>query len=230
MVAYNEEANLGPCIDEALGFLRANCRDFELIVVDDGSSDGTAAVARAAKAQAPDEIRVVSYRPNRGIGGALTAGWSEATRDWVTWLPADGQVPPIGLKALFAMIEADPQLGIITTQFPTRFSEADSVLRKVLSRGLRGVLWASTGVSREMDGIWLIQRSTLLGLPLKSQTFFLNLEIPIRAIRAGHKAGHVTMPIRPRMSGVSKVVNPAKIKLVLRETLKLGAELRLGVY
>jgi len=228
MFAYNEEANIRACMEEALEFLAGATSDYELILVDDGSSDGTADAAREVAAEHPGHVQVVSYRPNRGIGGALKSGYAVATKDWISCLPADGQVPPSGLQNLFDVVGGDPTIDLVTCHFPHRFDEADNLMRKVLSRGLRVFMWAATGVSRKMDGVYLIPRATVQSLPLKSETFFLNLELPIKAIRSGMKPGEATMHIRPRMSGSSKVLNLRRIRMVARETLRLGAEIRLG--
>ncbi len=228
MFAYNEAENVAACMAEALDFLASATADHELILVDDGSSDDTAEVARRVADEHPGRVQVVSYRPNRGIGGALKAGYAVATKDWITCLPADGQVPPTGLQNLFDVVEGDPAVELVTCHFPHRFDEADNLLRKVLSRGLRVVLWLATGVDRKMDGVYLVPRETVQALDLRSETFFLNLELPIRAIRSGMKPGATTMHIRPRMAGSSKVLNLRRIRMVLRETLALGLELRLG--
>lgn len=228
MAAYNEEENVAACMREAIAFLQGATSDWELILVDDGSADDTAGSGRTVMADHPDHVQVLSYSPNRGIGGALKTGYAAATKDWVTWLPSDGQVPPEGLQNLFDVVLQDPEVRVVTCTFPHRFEEADSLLRKVLSRGLRAFMWTVTGVSRQMDGISLFPRSFLESVPMKSETFFLNLELPIRAIRAGLKPGATTMHIRPRMGGESKVLNLKRIQLVAQETLKLGKELRFG--
>ncbi len=228
MAAWNEEENVAACMREALEFLREHTSDHELILVDDGSADDTASAAQVVADEDPDHVRVISYKPNRGIGGALQTGYAAATKDWVTWLPSDGQIPPSGLQNLFDVVLNDPEIRVVTCTFPHRFEEADSLLRKVLSRGLRAVMWTATGVSREMDGISLFPREFLRAVPMRSETFFLNLELPIRAIRAGLKPGAATMHIRPRMSGESKVLNIKRIQLVAKETLRLGKEPRFG--
>lgn len=229
MFAYNEAENVAACMEEALAFLAGATADHELILVDDGSSDDTADVARGVADRHPGRVQVVSYRPNRGIGGALKAGFAVARKEWLSCLPADGQVPPDGLRNLFAIVEDDPGIALVTCHFPDRFEEADNLLRKVLSRGLRVVLRAATGVGRKMDGVYLVRRDLVQGLALRSETFFLNLELPIRALRTGIRAGATTMHIRPRMAGRSKVLSLGRIGRVLRETMQLGLELRLGV-
>ncbi|MBP47843.1 MAG: hypothetical protein CMH53_07875 [Myxococcales bacterium] len=229
MFAYNEAQNVGPCMREALDFLAANTADYELILVDDGSSDGTAEAARLVQAEAPEHVKVVTYSPNRGIGGALKAGFEVADKRWVTLLPADGQVPPAGIANLMAVVDNDPSIDFVTCHFPHRFKEADNIKRKILSRGLRVVMWLATGVSRKLDGCYLVKRSDIQGLPMRSDTFFLNFELPIRVIRKGIKDGSATMHIRPRMAGQSKVANGKKIWSVLSDLGKLGLELRAGV-
>jgi glycosyltransferase involved in cell wall biosynthesis len=228
MYAYNEEENVVPCMEEALAFLREATSDHELILVSDGSRDGTAAAARSVQERDPEHVQVVEYHPNRGIGGALKAGFAVARKEWICGLPADGQVPPTGLANLFDLVLADPSLGVVTCHFPHRFQEADHLGRKVLSRGLRAVMWLATGVSRQMDGVWLIRRADYERIETHSDTFFFNLELPIKAIRMGLQPGAATMHIRPRRAGESKVVNRRRIQQVLKDLAGLGVELRLG--
>lgn len=228
MYAYNEEENVIPCMEEALAFLREATIEHELILVSDGSRDGTAVAARSVQERYPDQVQVVEYHPNRGIGGALKAGYGVARYDWICGLPADGQIPPSGLQNLFDVVLDDPSIGIVTCHFPHRFEEADNLVRKVLSRGLRVVMWAATGVSRTMDGVWLIRRADYEAITTHSNTFFFNLELPIKAIRQGLKPGDSTMRIRPRRAGESKVVNRKRIQQVVKDLTGLGVELRLG--
>ena len=229
MFAYNEAENVGPCMREALEFLRAHTADHELILVDDGSSDGTADAARVVETEDPDHVKVVTYSPNRGIGGALKAGFEVASKEWVTLLPADGQVPPAGIANLMKVVDEDPTIEFVTCHFPYRFKEADNLKRKVLSRGLRVVMWLATGVSRKLDGCYLLKRQHMVNVPMRSNTFFLNFELPIRVIRNGVRDGATTMHIRPRLAGESKVANSRKIWRVLSDLGKLGLELRTGV-
>jgi len=228
MYAWNEEENVVPCMEEALDFLAEATADYELILVSDGSSDGTAAAAESVQQRHPEHVQVIEYHPNRGIGGALKAGFDVARHEWLCGLPADGQVPPSGLKNLFDVVVADPSIEIVTCHFPRRFQEADHLGRKVLSRGLRALMWLSTGVSRKLDGVYLLRRVDYESIPTESNTFFFNLELPIKAIRKGLKPAATTMSIRPPRAGESKVANRRRIQQVLKDLAGLGAELRLG--
>lgn len=224
--AYNEGANVRSVLVEAMAFLAGATADWEVILVDDGSSDNTADEARAVQAEDPEHVQVVSYLPNRGIGGALKAGFAVARKEWVTLLPCDGQVPPDGLQNLFDVLAGDPSIDLVTCHFPHRFQEADNLQRKILSRGLRALMWIATGVSRKLDGVYLVRAETVRSVELRSDTFFLNLELPIKAIRAGLKPGEATMHIRPRRSGASKVVNGRRIAEVFADMVRLGIEVR----
>ena len=231
--AYNEAENVGATMAEAATWLRGHVLDWELLVVDDGSSDGTADAARAAMAAQfvgdEERVRVLSYKPNRGIGGALKTGFGAATRPWVTMVPADGQIAPSELSHLLREAARDPAVGLVTCHFPDRFEQADGLDRKILSEGLKTVMWASTGVRRRFDGVYLFRTELFRTVNLKSESFFFNFELPIRLLRADVVAGETTIAVRPRMAGQSKVRNLKTIGRVARELVKLGLELRLGI-
>lgn len=226
--AYNEADNVGPTLHEAAAWLQEQVDDWEIVVVDDGSSDDTAAAARAAAADYGDRVRVVSYRPNRGIGGALKTGFAAASKAWVTQIPADGQIAPSEIAGLLAVVQADPGLDLVTCHFPDRFEEADAIDRKILSEGLKAVMWAATGVRRRFDGVYLARTALFATTPAQSESFFFNFEYPIRLLRAGARAGETTIHVRPRRSGASKVKNARTIARVARELVRLGVELRIS--
>ncbi len=224
MFGYNEQENVAPVMEEALAYLRGRVARYELIFVDDGSTDLTRQRAEEVAAADPG-VKVISHDRNRGIGAALRSGFGAATLDWVTLLPADGQVPP---EQIDRFLEAAEGVDLVICHYPDRFREADNLGRKVLSRGLRALTFAATGVSNRLDGAYLIRRSYLTRMTLTSETFFLNLELPIRAIRAGAAVAETTLHIRPRRAGSSKVLSWQRISRVSLEMARLGAELRLG--
>lgn len=225
--AYNEAENIGPTLDETAAWIAEAVEDWEIVVVDDGSSDGCADAARTAAAPYGERVRVVAYRPNRGIGGALKTGFAAASKAWVTQLPADGQIAPAELDGLLDVLRADPSLDLVTCHFPDRFDEADGLDRKVLSEGLKWVMWTATGVRRRFDGVYLARTALFAQTKARAESFFFNFEYPIRLLRAGARAGETTIHVRPRRSGVSKVKNARTIARVARELLRLGVELRL---
>ena len=90
--AFNEGSRLAPTLQAVLQYLKRTESSWELLVVDDGSRDDTAAVATAALAGEP-AARVISYQPNRGKGFAVRTGVLAARGGWVVFLDADLSTP-----------------------------------------------------------------------------------------------------------------------------------------
>jgi len=127
--AYDEVANLGRAVGEARGAAaRVAPGDAEILVVDDGSRDGTAAVADGL-AKSFADVRVVRHATNRGFSGAMTTCFREARGDWVVLVPADGQTPMTEVLGFFERLgDADIVVGV-------RRTERTELRRRVLSRG-----------------------------------------------------------------------------------------------
>src|ERR1043165_9581998 len=101
MPAYNEAPNLDRVAAEALAALAATGADGELLIVDDGSRDGTGGIAdRLALREA--RVRVVHHDVNRGFSGAMTTALREARGEWVFLVPADGQLDMSELSRFLA--------------------------------------------------------------------------------------------------------------------------------
>lgn len=108
MPAYNAEATIGAAIGSVLA--QEGCDSWELVIVDDGSTDGTRAIAEAAAARDP---RVsVSSQPNAGTGAAVTAAIERATGEFVVRLDADDELLPGYCATVSALIDAHPGFDI----------------------------------------------------------------------------------------------------------------------
>jgi len=101
--AYDEEARLGPTLAHCVRYLSASPWRWEIIVVDDGSSDGTVALCRRLAADIPG-LTVVETRPNRGKGHAVRVGVRAARGDVVVMYDADGSTPVAEIGKLVAPI------------------------------------------------------------------------------------------------------------------------------
>jgi len=105
--AYNDEQSIGKMVETALQALRIHAADFEVIVVNDGSSDGTAAVLEELRVRHAPHVRVVTHPENRGYGAALRSGFAAARKEFVFYTDGDGQYDASELPRLINLMEAD---------------------------------------------------------------------------------------------------------------------------
>jgi glycosyltransferase involved in cell wall biosynthesis len=126
---YNDEASIGRMVDVAVATLgRVGVADAEVIVINDGSTDGSAAVLADLTRRQP-LLRVVTHERNRGYGGALLSGFAATTRQWVFYTDGDGQFDPAELELLVQRASDDVD---VVQGFKLR--RADGPLRAVIGR------------------------------------------------------------------------------------------------
>lgn len=130
MPVYNEEGAIAAAVDEVKQFVLAVIPESELVVVDDGSRDGTACLLDDAAAGDP-RIRVI-HQPNGGHGAALLTGLNAASGEYVFLIDSDRQIPLDNFQAAWAEIMAGRD-GV----FGVRRRRYDPVLRLYLSRLIR---------------------------------------------------------------------------------------------
>ncbi len=88
---YNEEANLQNTVDKTLPILKKVAKNWELIIINDGSTDKTGEIAKSIQKTDPTHIKIVTHHPNRGYGAAFKSGFYTAKYQWITFIDADGQ-------------------------------------------------------------------------------------------------------------------------------------------
>jgi dolichol-phosphate mannosyltransferase len=220
--AYNEASNVPAVLPEIVRWLEGRGAPFELLFVDDGSSDGTAEAARAVLAGRPG-TRVLGHPRNRGIGAALKTGVAAASLPWVTFLPCDGQIAPQSLATLTERADA----GGVSVVFSIYRDRDDGWDRTLLSAGIRGLIWTLFRVPMRSDGPYLFRRELFDPRVLVPDTFFLNFEFPIRMLRQRVSTAVVEIPCLPRRSGRSKSTGLRRITGVARDLVSLRLRLSL---
>ncbi|MFT7623497.1 MAG: glycosyltransferase involved in cell wall biosynthesis, partial [Myxococcota bacterium] len=138
VLAFNEEQNLPVMLDESIEFLTDYVPEWELLVVDDGSSDGTRAVAERYAAE-HEHVRVLVHEVNRGMGAGMKTGITAATADYFTIIAGDGQHPT---SELAVMIPGLKEADIVTTYH----SNQREPHRRVLSKAFRVAMRAACGI------------------------------------------------------------------------------------
>lgn len=218
--AYNEAENVAPVLEELCAWLDRCVPDHELVFIDDGSTDQTAAEAR--RALAGRRAVVLRHEHNRGIGAALKTAVAACTAHWVTFMPADGQIEPgaIGTLRQAARHPASEPVDVVFSVYDDR---SDGLDRKLLSAGVRLLITLVHQVVVHSDGPYLFRRSLFDPEQLAPDTFFLNFEFPIRVVSADLPRRTVTIRCRPRRAGSSKSANLRRIWGVGRDLFALRA-------
>lgn len=205
LIPVRDEADaIRPLIDEIMTALAG--RDFEIIVVDDGSRDGTDQVLQAL-ASANPALRHLRHPQSRGQSSAIRSGVREARAPLIVTLDGDGQNPPDQIPLLLAPFAADnPRLGLVQGQ---RLGRRDNLGKRLSSRfanGLRAAL-LHDGVRDSGCGLKAFRRDAYLELP-----FFDHIHRFMGAmmLREGWQVQTVDVTHRARESGRSKYSNLAR--------------------
>jgi len=212
--AFNERDNIGIVVKEAVAILEGpeGVPSYQLVLVDDGSSDGTGAVMDAL---ASPSITVVHHERNRGFGAALRSGYAAARGQFVTLITGDGE---IGVDQPLALLRAMGTNELIISQ-RVRPADASRTLFSTIFGWMTKLL---TGFeAAEMSGVYVIRRDVLQAMPLRSQTGVVNFEIVIRASHRGCGIASGWTHVRPRLSGSSKVTNARTMLKVAWELVNL---------
>jgi 4-amino-4-deoxy-L-arabinose transferase-like glycosyltransferase len=198
--AYNEEAAIGQAVFEACAALRGLTSTYEIVVVDDGSTDATADVVEQLAASRP-EVRVLRHGSNQGYGAALRTGFAAARYERVAFTDADGQFDLADLADLLPLSHDYPVV------VGYRQERQDPWRRRVLSRGYNVLtrLLLGTGV-RDLDCAFKVfRRDVLPALSPSTPNYFANAEMLTRARQLGMAVAEVGVRHRPRLHGRSKV-------------------------
>ncbi len=198
--AYNEADVIARAVREADIALAKLFPRFEILVVDDGSSDGTATIVRELVAGRPG-VRLLVHQTNRGYGAALRTGFAAATHDLVAFTDADCQFDLSDLGPLSRLAETAP----IAVGF--RANRQDPWRRKFLSRGYNCLARTLLGTGvRDVDcALKVFRREILAQILPESRGFFVNTEMLTRARQLGLSVVEQAVTHRPRAAGDSKV-------------------------
>jgi glycosyltransferase involved in cell wall biosynthesis len=198
--AFNEAAGIRPAIQEADEALRQLDRPYEILIVDDGSQDGTADTVAQCAAGFP-ALRLLRHSRNRGYGAALRTGFEAARHELVGFTDADCQFHLSDLAGLLTRAEHFPVV------VGYRIGRQDPARRRFLSWGYNTLvrLLLGTGV-RDCDcALKVFRREALVQLLPESMNFFVNTEMLARARRLRLPVTEVGVRHRPRRHGQSKV-------------------------
>lgn len=210
--AFNEEGSLRACVEEQRAKLAALGVAHEILVVDDGSRDGTWALAEQL-AREHAGVRALRHDRNRGMAAAVRTGLREARGEWVIPIPGDNQFDVDLARVLDAARDADVVVGVREGGYATAARRFPSWLYSTAMRVAFGL--------RARGEVNLYRRALIDGIETRSDGFFGNTELLIRAVRRGARVAAVPVRIRPRAAGVATGRSPRRIAQAMWETIKL---------
>ncbi|MEL7301945.1 MAG: glycosyltransferase family 2 protein [Pseudomonadota bacterium] len=200
----NEAENVGPLVDA----IEAACagQRFEILLVDDGSTDGTAEVIRGLQETRP-ALRLLQHGVSAGQSAAVHSGVTAAKAPIICTMDGDGQNPPSNVPALVApFAEGDPSLGLVAGQ---RVARQDTVWKLWASKAanvLRG--WLLNDETRDTGcGLKAFRREAFLALP-----YFDHMHRYLPALFKAHgwRVAHVDVSHAARLAGTSNYTNLAR--------------------
>lgn len=193
----NEEGNVEPLIMEIVQACQS-VGGFEIIYVDDGSSDQTLPRLQALKARVP-ELRVLHHARSCGQSAAVRSGVRVARGRVIVTLDGDGQNNPAYIPQMLTQIDTNPQIGMVAGQ---RVGRRDTGFKRWQSRTANRVRsWVLKDSTRDTGcGLKAIVRDVYLALPYFDA---LHRFMPALVVREGYLVSHVDVTDRPRLTGVS---------------------------
>ncbi|HEU5370629.1 MAG TPA: glycosyltransferase family 2 protein [Ktedonobacterales bacterium] len=214
--AWNEEIVIAQTVQQVVEALSEIALDYEVLVVDDGSTDRTGEIADALAAENP-RIRVVHNRPNKGYGGALIAGFNAASKELTFFMDADGQFDIRDITRLLEHLdEADAVLGY-------REHRQDPPLRIVNAWGWKMLMRLLFGLKvRDVDCAFKLYPTKLVRRAnVQAQGAMVNTEMLVKLNRLGYTWVEVPVNHYPREGGKASGANLRVILRAFRELLKL---------
>jgi glycosyltransferase involved in cell wall biosynthesis len=221
---FNEELNIEHAVRAAVESLRKYSDDYELIIVDDASTDGSPQrVARMAEEN--PNIVVLRHEKNRKLGGTLRSGFAAATKDLVFYMDADLPFDPDVLgRAIRAMDLTGAD--IIAAYRHDRTMEG--VRRAIYSYVYNWLIGSLFGwPHRDINfSFKLMKRKVLQAIELKSEGSLIDAELIVKAKNRGFAIQQMGIDYFPRIRGTSHLSSPGVIFKIFRELVKLYPEMR----
>jgi glycosyltransferase involved in cell wall biosynthesis len=209
--AHNEEVTVAGVVRGHRDAARALASSFELIVCDDGSTDGTwDALMRSCTEVA--ELRLLRNASRQGIPPTMKRLYAEARGEWIYFTPGDGQVPAAALEPMWGI--RDGAALVVGRRVPRRDPRSRVVIAQLYSSLLRRIFRLPV---HDIDSVKLYRASELRWAPPRSESNFFEAEILITLCSRRRVVREIDIPHRPRIAGVAEGVTPGAALLAMRD-------------
>jgi len=219
--AYNEEDNITRTVENALSEVPLFAENFEIIIINDGSSDRTAEVAEKLS-EKYENVRTVTHEENRGYGGALKTGLKEAQYEYIFFTDGDGQFNITEIEKLLPLAQkCDIAAGY-------RIKRNDPFYRIINAKAYNLLVRILFGLKmRDIDCAFkIIRKEVIDSIPLKSESQFISAELLIKAKKKGFTIKQIGVNHFPRKHGSPTGNKPIVVIKSFGELFKLWNELK----
>lgn len=223
--AHNEEATVADVVEEVSGVMQQLEMDYEIILVNDGSTDRTGEIGRELARRIPN-FHLVEHYPSRHYGGALKAGFAVATKELIAFFPTDKQFV---FREISRMLERLDGADIVSGY---RANRQDNLIRKFNGWGWNMVVRVLFGyLCRDIDcGFKVFRREILDRVKLVTDWAPIDTELLAGAKARGYRIAEVEVTHLPRAAGAATGANFKVIVSAFRDLprfwLRLRRELR----
>jgi glycosyltransferase involved in cell wall biosynthesis len=211
VLAYNEAPNIEHTVLDCLATLPRLARRYELLIIDDGSTDRTNAIA-SELAGAHEHVRLVTHPQNSGWGNTQKTGFENSRYELVTYVPGDYQVRIDAVERMLPYTRgADIVIG-------TRRERKDYPARVRAAEFYNFTLRTMFGIKvRDIDSIKIVRKRVLDDIRIQSNSANVDVELIVRAHRRGYRIAEVDVPHYARTAGEQSGVSPRVMQRQLRE-------------
>lgn len=218
--AYNEAATLEAATLRAIDVVRACSDDYEVVILDDASRDGTPDISEQLAKNDPHHVRFLRHDVNRGIAATFEDLYRAASKEYVFLIPADNEFPPEILHQIVAML---PQFDIVVCR---RTVKPYTFWRTIVSRAYRGLPRLLFGVDlHDAGSIKCVKREIFSSVRVTSKGVFVEAERLIRAVRRGYRLGVVDIRQELRQAGKARGARFPVVARALADMVALWVQL-----
>lgn len=214
---YNDKGTIGDLVSQSLRLLQEICDDYEVIVVDDGSTDGSRELLRELESRNPN-LKLVFHEKNRGYGGALQSGFKAATKDMVFYTDGDAQYDINEMPLLVPLMTEN-----IDVVNGIKIGRGDSIYRVVIGNLYNFFIRNTFGIDVfDVDcDFRLIRRKVLQGINLRATSGAICTELVKKLELRGARFREVSVHHYQRTYGQSQFFHVRRVFHTGIELIKL---------
>lgn len=221
---YNEELNIEHAVAAAVEALGKYTSAYEIVIVDDASTDGSPAIARQLAAENPS-IRVLTHETNRKLGGTLRTGFAAARHDLVFYMDADIPFDPDVLGTAMRAMKITGADMIAAYRHDRTMEGFRRGVYTLVYNNLIGVLfgWPHRDINFSFK---LMKREVLEAIALRSEGSLIDAELIVKAKNHGFVIQQIGIDYFPRTRGESHLASFGVVLKILKELVTLYPDMR----